>query len=87
MYLPRAEAYLPLRDCIQALIFDCHVAVAEPASECFCLSIVTRGRGTQRANLAKNPLRDISRLLVMFKDCLKSCFDQLEKFDLFGFLS
>ena len=35
----------------------------------------------------ETPLRDISRLLVMFKDCLKSCFDQLEKFDLFGFLS
>ena len=30
---------------------------------------------------------DIFGLLVMFKDCLKSCFNQLEKFDLFGFLS
>ena len=44
-------------------------------------------RGTQRANEVKNPLRDISRLLVMFKYCLKSCFDHLEKFDPFGFLS
>ena len=44
-------------------------------------------QGHPTSKLAKNPLRDISRLLVMFKDCLKICFDQLEKFDLFGFPS
>ena len=44
-------------------------------------------QGHPTSKLSKNPLRDISRLLVMFKDCLKSCFDQLEIFDLFGFLS
>ena len=44
-------------------------------------------QGQPTSKLAKNPSRDISRLRVMFKDCLKICFDQLEKFDLFGFLS
>ena len=27
----------------------------------------------------KNPLMDISKLFVMFKDCLKRCFNQLKK--------
>ena len=40
-------------------------------------------QGHPTSKLAKNSLRDISRLLVMFKDGLKMCFDQLEKFDLF----
>ena len=40
-------------------------------------------QGHPTSKLAKTPLRDISRLLVMLKDCLKICFDQLEKFDLF----
>ena len=44
-------------------------------------------QGHPTSKLAQNPLRDISRFLVMFKDYLKSCFDQLEKIDLFGFLS
>ena len=46
-----------------------------------------KAQGHPTSKLAKNHLREISRLLVMFKDCLKSCFYQLEKFDLFGFLS
>ena len=37
--------------------------------------------------LSQRPLRDIPRLLVVYKDFLKRCFYHLEKFDLFGYLS
>ena len=47
--------------------------------------ILYQGHPTSR--LAQNPLRDISRFLVLCKNYLKSCFDQREKIDLFGFLS
>ena len=38
-----------------------------------------------KKQIKQKPLRDIPRRLVMFKDCLKRCFHQLEKFNLFGF--
>ena len=36
--------------------------------------------------ISQKPLRAISRLLVMYKNCLKRCFYHLEEFDLFGYL-
>ena len=46
------------------------------------------GKGTQRANhLRKKPLKDISRRLVMYTDCIKGCFYNLEEFYRFGYLS
>ena len=50
-----------------------------------------RKRGNCEANLQGHPTSKLSEkssgLLVMFRDCLQSCFNQLEKFDPFGFLS
>ena len=41
-----------------------------------------------RSKLSQNPLGDVSRLLVMYKDCLKSFFFyHLAEFDPFGYLS
>ena len=44
-------------------------------------------QGHPTSKLSKRPLKDISRLLVIYKDCLKRCFYHLDKFDLFGYLS
>ena len=44
-------------------------------------------QGHPASKLSQKPLKDISRLLVIYKDCLKRCFYQLEEFDLFGYLS
>ena len=50
------------------------------------LMLIFQGQPTRK--LSEKPLKDISRLLViMYKDCLKRCFDHLEQFDLFGYLS
>ena len=38
------------------------------------------------SKLSKMSLRDISRLLEMYKDCLKICFYHLEEFGLFEYL-
>ena len=50
------------------------------------LMVIFQGQPTRK--LSEKPLKDISRLLVIiYKDSLNRCFDQLEQFDLFGYLS
>ena len=44
-------------------------------------------QGHPTSRLSQKPPREISRHLLMFKDCLKRCFYHLEEFDLFGYLS
>ena len=44
-------------------------------------------KGHPTSKLSPKPLRDISKLLAMYNDCLKRSFYHLEKFDLFEYLS
>ena len=44
-------------------------------------------QGHPTSKLRQKPLRDVFRLLVIYKDCLKRFYYHLEEFDLFGYFS
>ena len=50
-------------------------------------SVLIADQGHPTKQLSQKPLTGISRLLVMYKDCLKRYFYHLEEFDLFGYFS
>ena len=73
--------------CSRNLLFrNYRSSICQIQGYCLLLLFSINDQGHPTNKFSQKPLRDIFRLLVMYKDCLKRCFYNLAEFDQLGYL-